>query len=93
MPSKQSQQTPILQLHLSEWRPTEIFKSLEKGGVKQRAVHNGINRYTDSGSINDRKRNGRPCTARAQRSIKVSRSEIRKNPHRTQRDMENSINA
>jgi winged helix-turn helix protein len=90
--SKQSERASVLRLHLSGWRPSEIFKALKNSGIKQRTIYSVINRYKNTGTTDDKKSSGRLRTRRTKLVVKAVRERIRRNPHQSQRKLAQSMN-
>lgn len=72
--------------------PGDIFRSLKSLGVKRDFVYRTIRRYRDTSSFDDRKRSGRPRSARTERVIKITRERIRRKPQRSVRKMATDLN-
>ena len=85
--TKECQRAAVLQLYLSGHRLCDIFKALEKSGMKRRTVYDIVHRYLDTGSVSDRKRSGRPRTVRTPAMLKALTARIRRSPRRSQKKL------
>ena len=65
---------------------------LEPSGISRRFVYRTINRITETGSVKDRKRTGRPRTVRTNRLKRVVSDQISRNPRRSMRKMAAELN-
>lgn len=68
----------IIALHKCNKAPVEIFKFLKPLGITQKCVYRTIKRFSETSSINDRARTGRPRVSRTprQQTLKLWRSEF-----------------
>lgn len=87
METKTIERAGIIQLHLSGKRQCEIFKLLQKSKVSRQTISYTIKRYIETGSIQDRKRSGRPRSVRTPRMVKALKERIRRNPRRSQKKL------
>lgn len=65
----------------------EIVKLVRPIGIKQRFVYRTVKRLQETGSIKDRKRSGRPRTARTKERIRRVQMKIQRNPQRSARKL------
>lgn len=65
--------------------PVQIFNRLENDGFSQLFIRRTIKRLKKTGSVDDRKRSGRPRSVRTPRRIKAIQARMRRNPRRSQR--------
>src|SRR5258705_8900458 len=77
----------VIALHLAGNAPTEILKSLKKIRITRMFIYCTIKRFTETGTVQDRPRCGRPCTVRTPEAIKAVQARIRRNPLRKQKIM------
>lgn len=87
MEAKKVHRAAILHHHVRGLRPCEIFKALKNLNVKRRTIYDVVKRYTETGSTNDKKRSGRPRSARTPAMVKALKARIRRNPRRTQKKL------
>jgi transposase len=57
----------------------DIFKEVKFLGIKRDFVYRTVKRLTETGSVDDKPRTGRPRTVRTKRLVKVVRERIRRN--------------
>ena len=67
----------------------EIYNLLDKKKYFRQFIKYTINRYLETGSINDRKRTGKPRTVRTNKMIEKVRSALKLNSNRSQRKLVN----
>lgn len=67
--------------------PGAIFKALKPLGIKRNLVYTTIKRYKETSSIEDRKRSGRPRSARTDTVVKIVRERLRRKKHRSIRKL------
>lgn len=79
--------TAIIALYRCGHSPTKIFKLLENLKFSLRFVYRTIERYSEVSSLNDKKRSGRPRTARTPAVVQAIRARIARNPARKQKVM------
>ncbi|CAG4973152.1 unnamed protein product [Colias eurytheme] len=77
----------VLALHRCGHSPSTIFRLLKNLKITRRFVYRTINRYNEVSSVEDKKRTGRPRSARTPAVIKAIKARIRRNPVRKQKLM------
>lgn len=77
----------IIRKFLKGDRPCAIFKALQPHGIKRNLVYTTIKRYKEISSTEDRKRSGRPRSARTEKVVKAIRERIRRKKHRSIRKL------
>lgn len=77
----------VIALHRCGHSPHMIFKLLGNLKISRRFVYRTIKRYTEQGSVDDKKRSGRPRTVRTPAVIKAIKARIARNPARKQKLM------
>jgi len=82
-----TQRATIIELYCAGKTPPQIFKLLSSQGINRMLIQRTIKRYTETGSINDRKRCGRPRSATAPVMVKKVALRIKRNPMRSMRKM------
>lgn len=82
----------VITLHLAGKRPCEILCEIRREGFTKLFIHRTIARYKETSSISDRKRTGRPRSARTRELIKQVRERIRRNPERSQNQLAKQLN-
>ena len=87
MPSE-SRRDLIVRLHLQGTRPSQIVSLLNEA---RSTVNATIKRYQQTGSIKDRKRSGRPCTARTAVNRQAVRSRVQRSNQWSTRKLANAI--
>ena len=65
----------------------QIYNLLVKKKYSRHFIKYTINRYLETGSINDRKRTGKPRTVRTKKMIEKVRSAVKRNSNRAQRKL------
>ena len=65
----------------------EIYNLLDKKNYSRQFIKYTINRYLETGTINDRKRTGRPRTVRTKKVIEKLKSAVKRNSNRSQRKL------
>ena len=64
--------------------PPRIFVTLKPLQISERFVYSTIQRFSETGSVNDPHRSGRPRTVRTPQAVKAVAARIRRNPVRKQ---------
>ena len=82
----------VVALHLTGKKPVEIFRLLQHQNISKSFVEYTIRRYRDNGSVVDRPRLGRPCSARTKETLRKVKGRIARNPKRSQRKMAAELN-
>lgn len=77
----------ILSLHNQGKSIPEIIATVQPVGINRWLVRRTIKRYTETGSIHDRSRSGRPRSVRTPARVKRIREKIRRNPQRSGRKL------
>lgn len=77
----------VLALHRCGHKPSTIFKLLKKLNITLRFVYRTIDRYNEVSSVEDKKRTGRPRSARTPAVVKAIKARIARNPVRKQKLM------
>jgi transposase len=77
----------VLHAHLAGDRPSEIFLRMRHMNLSKLFILRTIRRYSETGSLNDRPRSGRPPQVKTARNRKVIASRLRRNPRRSLRKM------
>lgn len=78
---------PIISKLLKGDSPSAIFAALKPFGIKRNLVYTTIRRYKETSSLEDRKRSGRPRSARTDRVVKIVRERLRLKKHRSTRKL------
>src|SRR6266436_903807 len=66
---------------------SEIFKLLQDPNINYNFVKSTIKRFTETSSIKDKSRSGRPRSKRTPKMLKALKARIRRNPKRTQKKL------
>ena len=74
----------VIALHKVGMPPPRIFATLKSLQISERFVYRTIQRFSETGSVNDRHRSGRPRTVRTPQAVKAVAASIRRYPVRTQ---------
>lgn len=82
----------VIALHKVGKSATEIFQTLKKLKISRMFVHRTIKRFTETGSVKDRPREGRPRSVRTPEARKAVAERIRRNPVRKQSVMAREMN-
>lgn len=77
----------VIALHRCGHSPSTIFKLLKNLNITLRFVYRTIDRYNEVSSVEDKKRTGRPRSARTPAVIKAIKARIARNPVRKQKLM------
>lgn len=81
-----------IKFHLDQGlKPSEIFKLVKPSGVARSTVYRTIDRLRSTGTLADRKRSGRPRTARTPAVVKRLRSRIARNPQQSQKTLSKGL--
>ena len=67
----------------------EIYNFMDKKKYSRKFIKYTINRYLETGSINDRKRTGKPRTVTTKKMIEKVRSALKRNSNRLQKKLAN----
>lgn len=73
----------ILQLHLEGKRPCQILAETRKEGICRTLIDRTLRRWRTLGTVDPRKKPGRPRNVRTKQLVKVVRERIRRNPCRS----------
>lgn len=84
---KMEDRVSVIALHKCGHSPNTIFKLLQKLGITLRFVYRTIKRWTNTQSVVDLQKSGRPRTVRTPAVIKAVRARFRRNPVRRQKIM------
>lgn len=82
----------VIALHKVGKSASEIFQTLKRLKISRMFVHRTIQRFTETGSVKDRPRDGRPRTVRTPAAQKAVAARIRRNPVRKQSVMARELN-
>ncbi|KAJ4427141.1 hypothetical protein ANN_24757 [Periplaneta americana] len=82
----------VIALHKVGKSASEIFQTLKRPKISQMFVHRTSQRFTETGSVKDRPREGRPRTVRTAAAQKAVAARIRRNPVRKQSVMARELN-
>ena len=83
----ESQRCAVVELHRVGKSASEILKEFKLPKSRRSFVYRTIQRYNETGSVNDRNRSGRPRTATTPEVKKKIASRISRNPRRSMRKM------
>lgn len=72
--------------------PSDIFKAMKYLGIKRDFVYKTLKRFKETSSTEDRRRSGRPRSARTDRVVKIVRERIRRKNHRSIRKLAADLN-
>lgn len=75
----------VIALHKVGMEVSTIYDTLKKLNISRMFVFRTIKRFTETGSIEDRERSGRPRTVRTKNAINAVSARIRRNPIRKQK--------
>lgn len=75
----------VIALHKCGQPPNMIFKLLQKLKINKQFIYRTIHRYSNTLTVDDRKRSGRPRTVRTPAVIKAVKARITRNPVRKQK--------
>ncbi|XP_076044978.1 uncharacterized protein LOC143027553 [Oratosquilla oratoria] len=84
-----SQREAIIELHRAGKTNSEIIKLLK---VAKSTVYHVVNRFKELGTSEDRRRSGRPRTARTKKVVNAVRERMRRNPKRSIRKLAKDMN-
>lgn len=82
----------VIALHKVGKSASEIFTTLKKLKISRMFVYRTIKRFTETGTIEDRPRQGRPRTVRSRKVVQAVAARIRRNPVRRQSVMAREMN-
>jgi hypothetical protein len=68
-------------------KKSEIFEELKLSGVTRNFVYRTLNRFSETGSLRDRERSGRPKSVTSPNLKRIVRDRIFRNPRRSMRKM------
>ena len=74
----------VIALHKVGTSPSDIFQTLKKLKISKMFIYRTIQRFVETGSIDDRPRAGRPHDVRTPNLVKAVMARIRRNPVRKQ---------
>ena len=77
----------VIALHLGKKSPIQIVRLLKHLKINERFVYRTIERYNETGSVNDRPRCGRPKSATKKSTVKKVKKRINRNPRRSATQM------
>ena len=77
----------VIALHLCKKSTIEIVRMLKHLKINRTFVYRTIKRYNETGTVNDRPRNGCPKSATTKSTVKKVRERIRRNPRRSANQM------
>lgn len=75
----------VIALYKVGKEPADIFDTLKKLGISRMFVYRTIQRYTETMSVDDRERSGRPRSIRTNQAVNAVKARIRRNPIRKQK--------
>lgn len=82
----------VLALHKVGKSASEIFTTLKKLKISRMFVYRTINRFIETGTVEDRRRQGRPRNIRDKQMVQSVAARIRRNPVRKQSVMARELN-
>ena len=77
----------VIAIHMGKKSPIQIVRALKHLEINKWFVYLTINRWNETGSVNDRPRSGRPKSATSKNTVKKVRERIRRNPRRSANEM------